>query len=103
MDPVGHASSACNACRRSALDAGWDLTNEVSAASAKTAGAICRQASQSIQVESTKKSPGTFSGTRLRGFAMTEPPLWGQAASLPPVGQAASLPYILLWPFMPDQ
>ena len=37
-------------------------------------GAICRQASQSMQVESTKKSPGTFSGTRFRGFAMTEPP-----------------------------
>src|SRR5262245_43754072 len=27
-----------------------------------------------MQVESTKKSPGTFSGTRLLGFAMTDPP-----------------------------
>src|SRR5215471_760025 len=27
------------------------------------AGAICRQASQSMQVESTKKSPGAFSGS----------------------------------------
>src|SRR5437868_2655935 len=74
MDPVGQARSACNACRRSALATGWALTKEVSAASPKTAGAICRQASQSMQVESTKKSPGTFSGTRFLGFAMTEPP-----------------------------
>src|SRR2546421_8567670 len=74
MDPVGQASSACNACRRSALDFGWALTKDVSAASPKTAGAIWRQASQSMQVESTKKSPGTFSGTRFFGFAMTVPP-----------------------------
>src|SRR5437868_12509450 len=71
MDPVGQASSACNACRRSVLDFGWALTKDVSAASAKTAGAIWRQASQSMQVESTKKSPGTFSGTRFFTFAMT--------------------------------
>src|SRR5215510_1520933 len=75
MDPVGQARRACNACRRSALDAGWALTKDVSAASPKTAGAICRQASQSMQVESTKKSPGTFSGTRFLGFAIAEPPL----------------------------
>ena len=68
MDPVGQASSACNACRRSALETGWALTKDVSAASPKTAGAICRQASQSMQVESTKKSPGTFSGTRFLGI-----------------------------------
>src|SRR5207253_8193974 len=74
MDPVGQARSACNACRRSVLETGWALTKEVSAASPKTAGAICRQASQSMQVESTKKSPGTFSGTRFLGLAMTEPP-----------------------------
>ena len=74
MDPVGQASSACNACRRSALATGWALTKDVSAASPKTEGAICRQASQSMQVESTKKSPGTFSGTRFLGLAMTEPP-----------------------------
>src|SRR5947207_2119587 len=75
MDPVGQANSACNACRRAVLESGWALTKDVSAASPKTAGAICRQASQSIQVESTKKSPATFSGTRFLGFAMTEPPL----------------------------
>src|SRR5258708_38105512 len=75
MDPVGQASSACNACRRSVLEPGCALTKDVAAASPKTAGAIWRQASQSMQVESTKKSPGTFSGTRFRGFAMTEPPL----------------------------
>src|SRR2546421_10988520 len=73
MDPVGQASKACNACRRSALETGWALTKDVSAASPKTEGAICRQASQSMQVESTKKSPGTFSGTRFLGLAMTEP------------------------------
>src|SRR5205085_5137067 len=71
MDPVGQASKACNACRRSVLETGWALTKDVSAASPKTAGAICRQASQSMQVESTKKSPGTFSGTLFLGFAMT--------------------------------
>ena len=74
MDPVGQARSACNACRRSAPETGWALTKDVSAASPNTEGAICRQASQSMQVESTKKSPGTFSGTRFLGFAMTEPP-----------------------------
>src|SRR2546423_9204399 len=75
IDPVGQDSRACNACRRSATDFGCDLTKDVSVASPNTAGAICRQASQSMHVESTKKSPGTFSGTRFRGFAMTEPPL----------------------------
>src|SRR5882672_2879690 len=71
IDPVGQASKACNACRRSALEIGWVWTKEVSGASPKTEGAICRHASQSMQVESTKKSPGTFSGTRFLGFAMT--------------------------------
>src|SRR5687768_14319848 len=71
MEPVGQASNACNACRRSALDPGWALTKEVARASPNTAGAIWRQASQSMQVESTKKSPGTFSGTRLRRSAIT--------------------------------
>src|SRR5262245_25949539 len=70
MDPVGHASRACKACRRSVLDCGCALTKEVSAASPKTEGASCRHASQSMHVESTKKSPGTFSGTRFRGFAI---------------------------------
>src|SRR5260370_35146183 len=74
MDPVGQASSACNACRRSVLEPGWALTKDVEAASPKTEGAICRQASQSMQAESTKKSPGTFSGTRFLEFAMTKPP-----------------------------
>src|SRR5256885_15330307 len=75
MDPVGQASIACSACRRSVLEAGWALTKDVSAACPKTVGAIWRQASQSMQVESTKKSPGTFSGTRFFGFAMMEPPV----------------------------
>src|SRR5579871_4472080 len=74
MDPVGQAGSAWSARRRSVLATGWALTEEVPTASSKTAGAICRQASQSMQVESTKKSPGTFSGTRFLGLAMTEPP-----------------------------
>src|SRR5436305_3730354 len=75
MKPVGQASSARTACRRSAVETGGAFTKDVAAASPKTAGAICRQASQSMQVESTKKSPGTFSGTRLFGFAIIEPPL----------------------------
>src|SRR5947209_7939670 len=74
MDPVGHARSARNATRRSDPAVGWAFTNDVSAACPNTAGAICRQVSQSMQVESTKKSPGAFSGTRLRGFATTESP-----------------------------
>src|ERR1700722_19310614 len=74
IDPVGQARSACSACRRSSLDLGWNLTKDVSVASPKVEGAIWRQASQSMQVESTKKSPGTFSGTRFFRFAMIEPP-----------------------------
>src|SRR6516225_9781439 len=76
MEPVGQDRSACSARRRSALATGWALTKDVSAASPKTEGAICRHASQSMQVESTKKSPGTFSGTRFRGFAMIQPPCY---------------------------
>src|SRR5262249_24264928 len=34
----------------------------------------CRQVSQSIQVESTKNSPGMFSGTRLLKLAMYTSP-----------------------------
>src|SRR6516164_8261161 len=74
MDPVGQARSACSAWRRSLPEAGCTLTNDVSVASPKTDGAIFRQASQSMQVESTKKSPGTFSGTRFLALAMTGPP-----------------------------
>src|SRR5438128_2605230 len=77
MDPVGQASIARTACRRSVLEPGWALTKDVAAASPNTAGAICRQASQSIQVESTKKSPATFTDTRFLGLAMTEPPSAG--------------------------
>src|SRR5262249_38361013 len=80
IDPVGHDSNACNACRLSALDLGWDLTKEVSVPSPKTEGAICRHASQSMQVESTKKSPGTVSGTLFRGFAMSQPPCYSTRA-----------------------
>src|SRR5260370_26227734 len=83
MEPVGQASKACNACRRSALETGWALPKDVSAASPKTAGAIWRQASQSMHVESTKKSPATFSGTRFLGFAMTEPPTTFYACGRP--------------------
>src|SRR5262245_6968704 len=71
MEPVGQARRARTASRRSALQQGWAFTKEVSAAWPNTEGAICRQASQSIQGESTKKSPGTFSGTLLLGLAMT--------------------------------
>src|SRR6185437_8673351 len=71
MEPVGQASNARSASRRSPGEAGWALTNDVSAASPKTVGAICRQASQSMQVESTKKPPATFSATRFFRFATT--------------------------------
>src|SRR6185312_8612731 len=74
IDPVGQDSNACNAFRRSEPETGWALTKDVTAASPNTEGAICRQASQSMQVESTKKSPGTFSATCFLGFAMNEPP-----------------------------
>src|SRR5438477_7453795 len=70
IEPVGHDTRACKAERRSGLETGCFWTKDVSAASPKTEGAICRQASQSMQVESTKKSPGTFSGTRSLGFAI---------------------------------
>src|SRR5262245_9944409 len=74
IDPVGQARIACSGSRRSAPETGWALTKDVSAASPNTEGAICRHASQSMQVESTKKSPGTVSGTRSLGFAMIGPP-----------------------------
>src|SRR5436189_6182282 len=72
MEPVGQAKSARSDCRRSVLEPGCAFTKDVSTASPKTAGAIWRQASQSMQVESTKKSPGTFSGTRNFALGMTE-------------------------------
>src|SRR5438552_18744635 len=104
MEPVGQARRARSACRRSAGETGWALTYEVSAACPKTAGAICRQASQSMQVESTKKSPGTFSGTRFLTLAMTRPfpggllysNLLRQLYSLRVPDVAASLPRRLL-------
>src|SRR5262245_17653298 len=70
MDPVGQASKARRACRRRVALTGWCLTNDVSVASPNTSGAIWRHASQSIQVASTKKSPGTFSSTRFWGLAI---------------------------------
>src|SRR5580765_8012665 len=47
---------------------------ETSSSSVKMPGAICRHASQSMQVESTKKSPGTFSGRRKATLAMESVP-----------------------------
>src|SRR5262249_10636240 len=90
MEPVGQASSARSAQRRSVSEAGCCFTNDVVAASPKTAGAIWRQASQSMQVESTKKSPGTFSGTRLRELAMTgtSVPFYGHGAGCESAAQA---------------
>src|SRR5262245_23626209 len=81
MDPVGQARRACKATRRSAAVTGWVLTNDVSGAWPNTCGAICRQGSQSMQVESTKKSPGAFSGTRLLGFAIAKSSLPGPHSS----------------------
>src|SRR5438874_2508932 len=92
MDPVGHARSARSATRRSAPATGCAFTNDVVAACPNTAGAIWRQVSQSMQVESTKKSPGAFSITRLRGFATAlslSPilPLWHGHSLLPLIGR----------------
>src|SRR5262245_47734881 len=86
IDPVGQESKARIACRRSSEDTGCVWTKDVPRASPKTAGAVCRHASQSMQVESTKKSPGTFSATRFLGFAITSlpsalPPFYGDAGS----------------------
>src|SRR5205823_5932095 len=69
IEPVGHETKACNAARRSFVACGWACTKAVSCASPNMAGAICRHVSQSIHVVSTKKSPGTFSGTLLMRLA----------------------------------
>ena len=53
IEPVGQATSAIIARRALRSSAGWRATKEWSEASAKTAGAIRRQASQSMQVRST--------------------------------------------------
>jgi len=53
IDPVGQATSAMSARRRAWRVPGWARTNECPSPSSKTAGAIRRQASQSMQVRST--------------------------------------------------
>src|SRR5947209_8535066 len=73
MEPVGHARSARIAARRSAAESGWLCTKEYSPESAKVAGASWRHASQFMHVESTKKSPGAFCGSRFLGFAISPP------------------------------
>ena len=73
---------------------GWAFTKDVPTASPNTCGAIWRQVSQSMQVESTKKSPGTFFGTRLFGFAKAGPPFtefYPGAASASGVAPAGKL------------
>src|SRR5689334_12603667 len=70
MEPVGQARRARVAARLSTSVAGWWRTKEKSSASPKVAGASCRQVSQLMQVSSTKKSPETFRGSRLRGLAI---------------------------------
>src|SRR5437763_265627 len=93
MAPVGQARIARSATRRSAPATGWAFTKDVPGASPNTAGAIWRQVSQSMQVESTKKSPGTFSGTRFFGFATDGPPFTefypgtGSASRVAPAGK----------------
>ena len=64
MDAVGQATRAREAARSSCSDAGWRQTVDCPcpSLSAKTAGAICRQASQSMQVVSTNQGPGTLAG-----------------------------------------
>src|ERR1051325_10933744 len=101
MDPVGHAKSARSATRRSAPAVGWAFTNDVPGASPNTAGAIWRQVSQSMQVESTKKSPGAFSGTRFLGFAKDGHPFTQfyphGPEPLPPAGSHPQLKWERRW------
>src|ERR1041385_718515 len=70
MEAVGHAISARYAARVSLWFLGCCLTKENWPVSPKVAGAICRQVSQSMQVESTKNGPSTFSGSRAATLAM---------------------------------
>src|SRR5689334_11419458 len=63
MDAVGQATRALYAPRSSSALPGWCWTNEYCPVSPKVAGAIWRQVSQSMHVESTKKRPGTFSAS----------------------------------------
>ena len=81
-DVVGHSvvvhakeddlktNPAGNAALTSPASCGCLWTNECSPLSPNVAGASWRHVSQSMQVESTKNAPGTFSGRRWAGLAM---------------------------------
>jgi hypothetical protein len=64
IDAVGQATSARAAARSFSTDTGCRQTVDCPcpSLSANTAGAICRQASQSMQVVSTNQGPGTLAG-----------------------------------------
>jgi hypothetical protein len=72
MALVGHETRAIFARKASASELGWQPTTERPIASdrAKTRGARVRHVAQSMQEESTKKSPGAFSGSRSDSRAM---------------------------------
>ena len=53
IEAVGQATSAMSARRRPAASPGWARTKEWPDPSSKTAGAMRRQVSQSMQLEST--------------------------------------------------
>jgi len=66
MLAVGQATMAMRARRSPSASSGCAATYDMPwrGERAKVAGAIWRQASQSMQLSSTKKAPGTFSGRR---------------------------------------
>jgi hypothetical protein len=70
MAATGQAISALSASLCSVALDGWCQTRYMPAASSKFAGATQRQVPQSMQLESTKNAPGTFSSRRFRTLAM---------------------------------
>src|SRR5262249_22847842 len=70
MEPVGQASRARVASRRSAALAGCWGTKEKTSASPNVLGASCRQGARVLQGGTTKKSPATFIGSRLSSLAI---------------------------------
>src|SRR5689334_5171397 len=73
MDDVGQETTACSARRQVASSEGWTRTNDwPESRLPKTSGASSRQVSHSMQLSSTKRSPGTFSATASSRRAMDD-------------------------------
>src|SRR5882672_9489243 len=84
MALVGHEIRAILARKASASELGWQPTTERPIASdrSKTPGARVRHVAQSMHEESTKKSPGAFSGSRSDNRAMIVVSTWAAAPGL---------------------